>query len=121
MVGLITNGDESGYRREVDDLVRWSENHNLILNISKTKEMVVDFRRKANISLPPLSPGKVAFESKVIVTRNFSSQTISMRSPEQHTKSPEKSQLRKYVLLHESKMAAIGAIIREMAKLGINS
>ena len=62
VVGLITNGDESGYRREVDDLVRWSENNNLILNISKTKEMVVDFRRKNKTSLPPLSINGVEVE-----------------------------------------------------------
>lgn len=45
VVGLITNGDESDYRREVEGLVKWCESYNLILNISKTKELVVDFRR----------------------------------------------------------------------------
>ena len=43
------------------------------------------------------SPGKLAFYDKVIVKDFFSSQTFSIRSPEQHTKSPKKSQLRKYV------------------------
>ena len=45
VVGLITQGDESGYRREVEDLTRWCGDNNLNLNIQKTKEMVVDFRR----------------------------------------------------------------------------
>ena len=41
--GLVENGDESAYRREVDELVEWCENNNLQLNTSKTKEMIVDF------------------------------------------------------------------------------
>lgn len=45
VVGLITNKDESDYRREVDELVGWCDRNNLILNISKTKELVVDFRK----------------------------------------------------------------------------
>jgi len=44
--GLITNGDETAYRQEVDRLVSWCDDNNLQLNASKTKEMVVDFRRK---------------------------------------------------------------------------
>ena len=27
--GLVENGDESAYRREVDELVEWCENNNL--------------------------------------------------------------------------------------------
>ena len=52
VVGLIKNDDETDYRREVEELVRWCESNNLILNISKTKEMVVDFRKNSS----PLSP-----------------------------------------------------------------
>jgi len=37
---------------EVEQLVRWCENNNLILNTSKTKEMIVDFRKKAVRHLP---------------------------------------------------------------------
>ena len=45
VVGLITDGDERGYRGEVERLVGWCSENNLELNISKTKEMVIDFRR----------------------------------------------------------------------------
>ena len=43
--GLISNNDESFYRNEVSNLVSWCNNNNLILNVSKTKELVIDFRR----------------------------------------------------------------------------
>ena len=44
--GLISNGDETAYRQEVDRLVSWCDDNNLQLNAAKTKEMVVDFRKK---------------------------------------------------------------------------
>jgi hypothetical protein len=44
--GLISNGDETAYRQEVDRLVSWCDDNNLQLNETKTMEMVVDFRRK---------------------------------------------------------------------------
>ena len=45
VVGLIKDGDERGYRGKVERLVGWCSDNNLELNISKTKEMVIDFRR----------------------------------------------------------------------------
>ncbi len=42
VVGLITNNDESAYRREVAQLTEWCKIHNLSLNTNKTKEMVID-------------------------------------------------------------------------------
>lgn len=45
-VGLITRGDESASRQEVNRLGLWSKENNLILNISKTREMIVDFRKR---------------------------------------------------------------------------
>ena len=41
---LILNNDESAYREEVEELAVWCSKHNLVLNIKKTKEMIVDFR-----------------------------------------------------------------------------
>ena len=32
-------------RSAVDDLVRWCDNNHLLLNATKTKEMVIDFRK----------------------------------------------------------------------------
>ena len=53
LAGLIQSEDESAYRDEVSNLVHWCDKNNLLLNASKTKEVIVDFRRK-NIS--PISP-----------------------------------------------------------------
>ena len=55
LVGLITNGDESCYREEVRRLEAWCEANSLQLNASKTKEMIVDYRRKGNNDHAPLS------------------------------------------------------------------
>ena len=46
MVGLIINGDETAYREEVRDLAVWCQDNNLSLNVSMTKELIVDNRRK---------------------------------------------------------------------------
>lgn len=59
VAGLITNNIETVYRSEVEELVRWCENNNLILNISKTKELVVDFRKRATPLLPLFINGEV--------------------------------------------------------------
>ena len=45
MVGLISGGDETTYREEVQRLSTWCAENNLILNTSKTKELIIDYRR----------------------------------------------------------------------------
>ena len=45
VVGLITNNDETAYREEVGTLTAWCQVNNLSLNVIKTKEPIVDFRR----------------------------------------------------------------------------
>ncbi|KAI4901822.1 hypothetical protein NFI96_010215 [Prochilodus magdalenae] len=45
VVGLISKNDESAYREEVQRLTDWCRTNTLSLNVDKTKEMVVDFRR----------------------------------------------------------------------------
>ncbi|KAI4883935.1 hypothetical protein NFI96_030564, partial [Prochilodus magdalenae] len=45
VVGLISKNDESAYREVVQRLTDWCRTNNLSLNVDKTKEMVVDFRR----------------------------------------------------------------------------
>lgn len=45
VVGLISNGDETAYREEVRRLSAWCSANNLLLNTTKTKEMVMDWRR----------------------------------------------------------------------------
>jgi hypothetical protein len=46
VVGLITNNDETAYREEVRTLRVWCQENNLSLNVNKTKEIIVDFRKQ---------------------------------------------------------------------------
>ncbi|KAI5611083.1 hypothetical protein C0J50_9265 [Silurus asotus] len=46
VIGLITNNDETAYREEIQHLATWCNNNNLLLNTSKTKERIVDFRKE---------------------------------------------------------------------------
>ena len=45
VVGLITDNDETAYWEEVRDLAVWCQDNNLSLNVIKTKEMIVDYRK----------------------------------------------------------------------------
>ncbi|KAL0146554.1 hypothetical protein M9458_058185 [Cirrhinus mrigala] len=45
VAGLISKRDETDYRSEVSRLPVWCRDNNLSLNVEKTKEIVVDFRR----------------------------------------------------------------------------
>ena len=54
LVGLIKDGDESSYREEVRRLEVWCKENSLHLNASKTKEIIVDFRRKGSRDHAPL-------------------------------------------------------------------
>jgi hypothetical protein len=45
VVGLITNNDETAYREEVGTLMEWCQVNNLSLNVSKTKEIIMNYRR----------------------------------------------------------------------------
>jgi hypothetical protein len=56
--GIISGGDESAYRQEVDSLVSWCADNNLELNASKTKEMIVDFRRNPSPKDPLVVNGQ---------------------------------------------------------------
>ncbi len=47
MIGLITDNDETAYREEVSTLTKWCQENHLSLNIDKTKELVVDYRRQS--------------------------------------------------------------------------
>ncbi|KAL0153065.1 hypothetical protein M9458_051664 [Cirrhinus mrigala] len=61
VVGLISNNDETPYREEVAQLVEWCGANNLSLNVSKTKEVVMDFRRNS-VDHPPLTIDSSAVE-----------------------------------------------------------
>ncbi len=52
VIGLITDNDETAYREEVSTLTKWCQENHLSLNIDKTKELVVDFRRPSREHTP---------------------------------------------------------------------
>ncbi|KAK3521702.1 hypothetical protein QTP70_015808, partial [Hemibagrus guttatus] len=54
VVGLISGNDETHYREEVQHLVEWCMESDLVLNTTKTKEIVVDYRRTQKMTLPAL-------------------------------------------------------------------
>ena len=56
--GLISECDESIYREEVQRMVTWCDQNNLVLNVSKTKEIVVDFRTKPTEITPLVINGE---------------------------------------------------------------
>jgi len=45
VVGLISSNDEKAYLEEVAKLSLWCQDNSLMPNVSKTKELIVDFRR----------------------------------------------------------------------------
>ncbi|MPV02341.1 DUF1891 domain-containing protein [Escherichia coli] len=52
VVGCIRDGREEEYRAVVEDFVVWAGRNHLLLNVAKTREMVVDFGRKTTAPLP---------------------------------------------------------------------
>ena len=50
VVGLITDNNETVYREEVRDLTVWCKDNNFSLNVIKTKEMFVDYRKRRTIN-----------------------------------------------------------------------
>ena len=59
MVGLITDNDETAYREGVRDLAVWCQDNNLSLNRIKTKEMIVNYRKRSTKHAPILIDGAV--------------------------------------------------------------
>jgi len=58
VVGCIYEGDETAYRAEVKELSRWCSDNNLTLNILKTKELILDFRKHRQDYTPLLINGE---------------------------------------------------------------
>ncbi|KAK3573094.1 hypothetical protein QTP86_013015 [Hemibagrus guttatus] len=70
---------ESAYREEMQQLIAWCKDNNLSLNIDKTKEMVVDFRRAQSDHSPLIidgSPVEIIKRTKFLgvhLAENFTS------------------------------------------------
>lgn len=52
IVGCITDDNEGEYRDLIESFIAWSNSNHLQLNISKTKELVVDYRRNRRSPAP---------------------------------------------------------------------
>uniref|UniRef100_A0A3B4FGV2 Reverse transcriptase domain-containing protein n=1 Tax=Pundamilia nyererei TaxID=303518 RepID=A0A3B4FGV2_9CICH len=54
VVGLISDNIETAYLEEIRNLETWCQENNLLLNIRKTKELIVDFTTKQARNYKPL-------------------------------------------------------------------
>ncbi len=54
VLGLINNEDEAAYLHEVERITSWCQDNCLSLNVSKTKELIVDFRKRQQRPYTPL-------------------------------------------------------------------
>ncbi len=52
VIGLITDNNKTAYWEEVSTLTKWCQENHLSLNIDKTKELVVDYRRQSREHTP---------------------------------------------------------------------
>ncbi|KAK3566444.1 hypothetical protein QTP86_033288 [Hemibagrus guttatus] len=61
VVGLISDNNETAYLEEVRNLENWCKKNNLLLNISKTKELIVDFstKQERNYQTPVINESPV--------------------------------------------------------------
>jgi hypothetical protein len=64
VVGLITNNDETAYTEVVRALGEWCQENNLSLNVNKTKEMIMDFRKQQREQPPIYINGTVVEKVK---------------------------------------------------------
>ncbi|KAK1802517.1 hypothetical protein P4O66_021800 [Electrophorus voltai] len=54
VVGLISDDDERAYLEEIKHLENWCQENNLLLNVSKTKELIVDCSKKQERHYQPV-------------------------------------------------------------------
>ncbi|KAK3565351.1 hypothetical protein QTP86_007132 [Hemibagrus guttatus] len=95
LIDLISDGDESAYRSEMDRLVLWCSMNNLELNSLKTVEITVDFR-KDPAPLPPV----ILCDSSVTSVESFQGTTITqdLKQEQDISSLTKKAQQRMYFL-----------------------
>ncbi len=119
MVGLIRNNNETHYREEVAQLVEWCGANNLSLNASKTKEVVMDFRRNSVDHPHWPSTARLWRESVALNSWGCTSQKTSPgpptlhHSPRRHNSSSTScADLKEQVSHHPSSPHSTGAPLR---------
>ncbi len=63
VLGLISNNDETAYLDEVERITSWCQDNCLSLNVNKTKELIVDFRKRQQQPYTPLMISGTPVES----------------------------------------------------------
>ncbi|KAK3507018.1 hypothetical protein QTP70_000560 [Hemibagrus guttatus] len=61
VVRLISDNNETAYLEEIRNLENWCQSNNLLLNVSKTKERIVDFstKQERNYQTPVINKSPV--------------------------------------------------------------
>jgi len=59
VVSRITNNDEAQDRKERENVVNWCDDNNFTLNVNKTKEIVIDFRKRCGGHAPIYISGEI--------------------------------------------------------------
>jgi hypothetical protein len=86
VVGLITANDETAYREEVRDLAVWCQDNYLYINVIKTKEIIVYYRKKrTELCFPILIDGAVVeqVESFKFLNVHITNKLTGPRTPRQ--------------------------------------
>ena len=65
MIGLIIH-DKSDYRNEIELLVKWNNDSNLILNVDKATELILDFRMCRNLKDSMIINGSAVKQVSII-------------------------------------------------------
>ena len=52
ITGYLINNDTTSYLKVVTEFTNWCERHFLLINVKKTKELIVDFRRNTKAHDP---------------------------------------------------------------------
>ncbi|KAI5103598.1 gastrula zinc finger protein XlCGF28.1-like [Silurus meridionalis] len=93
VVGLISNNDETDYLQEVKNLKRWCQVNNLLLNVSKTKELIVDFSMKQEQPYQPLNINGTPVERvdsfRIMQDRRALQRVVHSAKSTIHTKLPD--------------------------------
>ncbi|KAK1795847.1 hypothetical protein P4O66_009869, partial [Electrophorus voltai] len=62
VMGLISDNDERAYLEEITHLENWCQENNLLLNVSKTKELIVDCSKKQERHYQPVRINRTTVE-----------------------------------------------------------